>query len=534
MYFGWGGSIFRLLDGGSTGTDSWSPAEFNTTIGVPQDATVFNNILFVALGTGWATKTAGVWAQFPGGAGTGASHNVTDMCIWDSKIWHIGQDTTGIWQTYFSLDGTTFTKENPGVIAGNLQVLQLVTFRDVSGNSVLAAVTDQGLWLYDATNHRWLPSEARWPAPPIPVNPGHKTVWFRDGSLYTAPGGLTMLQLTPGTTLAVASVGLDNGDGVPSEDDGSITAMDADFNWVIALLDGSIPVSTTNDPYQGALGQPFDSSQFPPLSGTVSLRYYNQGWHCLWEQAGVAGGQGVVCVSSAYHKRRVYWAVGGTMYRQDLPTQNYNPRQNLTLQFAPGPVTHITPWWDFSNETQLKIHGHLFVWVDDASATETVHLYYQVDWDESKWYDLGAITASGQTEIHLGGKPGRTGHFFRFRIDLARGSTVTSRPIVAFYTSEVMRILPPTFSFAADIDISRPVKGITPAGQIRALKALADPAATPDFYTIAFQDETESGQLTTYLGRISRLSGQEEAGESRRGRGQYTVSLMCPYRLDLV
>jgi hypothetical protein len=515
QYFTWANKVYRWLDP----TSSWSSSE-RTLATSPTDAIVFLDKLYYAYTTAYDYRTSsGTW--------TTVAQPASYWTVWDAKLWRLAE-VSGAWTIYSSSDGATWGGAE-GTLPTGVRPHQMIVYRDAAGENVIVVVTDLGLWMYDATNDRFLQSEVR--IPRIPATQGSHAVVFRDSKLYMNSGGLGILAVQAGNPFVVTPMGLDLEDGIPAEDDGLIDALSADFNWVLAMVKA---VDTGNeDDRMSGLGGPFDTAEWPESLGRSMLRAWNQGWHTLWESGSTALSNSVIAVSSAYDTRRVYFGANRGAFYQDIPAGVYNPRQNPTAEFAPGPVTHVTPWFDYGSEVQQKILGHFLVRTTRCSATETVTVYYSLDLDDVSWTLLGTITGNGLHVFKPGGAEGEQCRFARFRFDLQRGSDASLAPIVEFWASEFMRLLPASYGYAVQLDLSRPHKNQTPMAMLERIKELSDPLTTPGLVEFSYQDMID-GATRTHYARVSRLTGTEWSGDDRRGQGSYTLSLMVPYLEDSI
>ncbi len=515
QYFAWANKVYRWLDATST----WSSLERTLTT-TPTDTVVFNNLLLYAYTTAYDYRdSAGTWAT--------VSSAASFWAIWDSKLWRLAL-VSGVWTIYSSTNGTTWGTA-AGTLPAGLTPHQMIVYRDAGGELVITVVTDTGLYFYDATNQHFHQSEVR--IPRILSTQTAQAAVFRDSKLYMNSGGLGMLSVQAGNPIVVTPMGLDLEDGAPASGDGLIDAVEADFNWVLVMVQST--GATNEDDRLSGLAAPFDTIEWAATSGTSTLRAWNQGWHTLWKSGATTLSGSVIAVSSAYDLRRVYIGANQAALYQNIPSGVHNPRHNPTAQYAAGPVSHITPWFDFGSEVQRKILGHFDVRTTRCTSTEKVTVYYATDLDDITWTLLGDITTDGLAVFKPGGVAGAQCRFVRFKFDVQRGSDNTKAPLVEFWASEFMRLLPAAYGFAVELDLSEDYKGQTPMAMLDAIKLLSDPAQTPTLVQFSYQDNLD-GSTRTHYARVSRLTGQEWGGDDRRGRGNYTLSLMVPYNEDSV
>ncbi len=446
--------------------------------------------------------------------------------LWDNKLWTIALTSSG-WTVYQTSDGVTWTAG--AVLPYENEVTDLITFRDTAGSSVIAAITKNGdaegaLFLYDANTPRWNMSEVTWP--PVPDDQECKGAKFRDGKLYINIGGLSMIGVQPGNPFVMNPMGLDQDDGVPSEETGKIDALVADINWMIAKINSTDPVELA-DEWLGS--GPWEDVYWPTYTGKSSIRRWFGGWHKLYQSQINTGIPGkALDMSSSYDRRRLWFSMPDGIYYMEMTDSTYNPRMNPTRRFQDGPLSHVTPWWNYGTEGQDKLHGHIFVEAFDLTDDETITVYYGTDFDESTWVSVLTIDQDGLWEL-IPNPAGFPGQWFRYQFVMNRGSDATKTPKMRYYRTDTMRLLPATYGFGLTLDLTRPCRDRSPYQQMLDLKALADPAITPELSLFWYRDD--DGSEKQYYARISNFNGAEWSGVVERGRGEYYVSLTAPYRV---
>lgn len=526
-----GGKLYRWDDGTAIYNDNgtvvggWS-ALIATLAGNPLDSRVFQGYMYFSFGTSTQKMTTSggteVVSAVPGAA--------TYLQVWDEKLWKMYLNA-GVWTVAFTslggASGEVFT--NGGTLPTGVTPTQLGTFRNVAGDEVLSLLTNAGLWLYDATAQKWRETEVRIPEMPT----GQRSVGsiFRDGRLYFTTGNMGVIAVQPGNPFVITPVGLDRDDGMPTVESGRVAALVADFNWLLALVDGS--AVTEEDTMDSGLGMPFDTPEWSTTAGQMTLRAYAGGWNTIWQSPSSASPGFVLDVSGAYAKRRIYWSTNTEMFCQDLPISVHNPRFNPTAKFAPGPLEHISSWYDYGSDVWAKIQGHFFMRTTGCSANEIVTVYYQTDLVETGWTLLGAITTNGLQELKPGGESGIQCRLIRFRFVMQRGSDATKSPRIEFWAADFMRVLPATYGFVCTVDLSSKYAGQSPAQMMQAMKDYSDPQVTPGMIPFTYQDEYGDSPQT-YYGRVSRLQGETHGGADDRERGWMQLSFMVPYLRDAV
>ncbi len=497
-------------------SSGWSGAAETTFIGNPSAAVVWNQKLYMVSNAGSKVRdAAGVW--------TAIATFGDNIVVWDNKLWACTTSGTPAQvQVNYSLDGTiwtglvinipTFSASSPA---------RLAVYRDSAGATALYVHTSEGLWIWDATFTRFLPTEVMY-SPATAGDDWKAHIQGPDGRLYMTNGKLGVVAVQVGNPMIITPVGLDRDDGYPTAEDGMIVSMAADENFVYALQQ-----STTN-------------------TKTI-LRGYRGGWHKFYNGTGALFGTPYVAqtltVATVGGQKSVYFGgKSGTapkMYRMQMPSGVYNPRFfSAPAGYQAGPLTHVTPWWPFESEVQQKILGHVFVQAKNHTANETTKIEYALDLDESTWTLLASvgsatnpITSDGLKEFFVA-NAGLQNKWIRFRFTQQRGGTVTNTPIVEFYTAEVMRVLSATYAYSVEVDLSRPHRDKTPEQLRKKIEDLLDPQVTSGFYQFSWQDEL--GGVRTHYGRISRESGEGRTGP--RGRsvaGRELLSLIVPYHRDV-
>ncbi len=486
----------------------------------PSDAIVYKDKLFFACTTSvfWIDSTLAV---------SSSTQDGQYFAIWDNKLWTIALTSTG-WTIYQTSDGVTWTAG--AVLPYENTVTDLAAFRDTSGSSVIAAITKNGhqegaMFLYDANTPRWNQSEVNWP--PVPDDQVCKAAKFRDGKLYINIGNLSMVGVQPGNPFVMNPMGLDQDDGVPADETGKIVALTADVNWMIAKIDSTDPAVLADEWLGSGM---WEDVYWPNYTGKSSIRRWFGGWHKLYQSQINTGPPGkALDMSSAYGARRLWFSMPDGVYYQEMTDSTYNPRMNPTRRYQSGTLEHLTPWWNYGTEGQDKLHGHVFVEAFDCSADNTITVGYQVDFDDTTYHLLAVIDADGLWEL-IPDPQGVPGNWFRYVFDLVRDpDDATQSPKMRYYRTETMRLLPATYGFGLTLDLTRPCRDRSPYQQMLDIKALADPAISPQLQPFWYRDD--DGSEKQYYARVSNFNAAEWAGVVERGKGEYYISLTAPYRV---
>jgi hypothetical protein len=520
VYAAWGSDIFKLITGVPL---TWS-SSLRALPAVPSDWKEFRTRLYIASGANLDVFDGTTWSR----------QNIPSayLEVFQSKLWRLGLNS-GDWTVYFSVDGSAWTAG--GIIGASGHVPKsLFTYRDAAGNRRLHCATTRGMWVYDEVGAVWSMSDVAFSRADTA---GKSARIWRDGKVYFPLGGLGVVQIQAGSPVAAQPVGLDRDDGVPTSEQASIVALDADTNWLFAMLDGTVsstPAAATVSSGSGiSMWQP--GGEWPdPGRGISTVRAWEggPGWHRVWESNGSAYAGKSILLSEAYGAKRLYIGADRQLWYIDQSVGLFNPRFNPTKAFAIGPRRHVTPWWFLSTITQQNLVPHFAIWVTDASATESVDVYYSTDLNETSWTLLTTVTSPGFNVIQLNNGQGIAGRWWRFALDLRRTmSDVTRRPIVELWGPLFLQLNEATYGFAVEIDTSKPHRQSSPADLSSALTRLCDPRRTPQLVEFAYLPNLGTDPQT-YLVRAARFAASQQTGRDKRGQGRYLVSLVAPRTED--
>jgi hypothetical protein len=462
--------------------------------------------------------TAGVWAI--------GGFNPVSMTAWDNKLWAIGINGPLV-TLYRSLDGVTWTS-TAAIVPENArsQIVKLDVWRDSTGATALYAHSDKGLWIYDATFDRFLPTEVQY-SPALTTDDLLIGKQGPDGRYYTTNGKAGLIAVQTGNPMVITPVGLDRDDGLPTSDSfgTTIAALEKDENFIYAMTVATVPE-------------------------TIRIRAYRGGWHTLAthplmhgnipDMAGypmLVSTIGAKCLFYAF-QTRVPAGSEPKVFAIQLATGVFNPRfLSEPGGYAAGPLTLVTPWWPFESEVQRKIFGHIFVQAKNHTATETTKIEVAIDLDDSTWFlvtgaygDANPITSDGLKEFYSQIQ-GAQVRWIRYRFTQQRGGTTSLTPIMEFYTAEMMRVLGPTYAYSVEVDLSKPHRKKTPEALRLRIEQLLDPDVVAGFYKFSWQDELEG--VRTHYGRLSREAGMGYTGPGMRGQGRETLSIIIPYHRDV-
>jgi hypothetical protein len=495
------GSTYEHVKTSGTG---WSLSRTLPLGAIVSDGISWGGNLFIGWKTGHSYRTsAGVWTDV-------AATDIYYFSVLDDVLYGIALNTgTSLWELKFTPDGTTWTTPATAVIlAPDFTVTDLTTFRDAAGNQQLWAITDGVPYIYDQPNARFKAAELDLPR--TGAGSVNKAVVWRDSRLYQMTGGAGAVAIQAGNPLVVTPIGLDRDDGTPTVQ--SFRDLARDTNFIYARVR-----DTANKQWIKA--------------------FNGSGWHTFWTSAqvdtfGVGVDDRALAVATHQSNYRLWWAHNRQLYFMDLDTDIHNPRILTSRNYAYGPLSHITPWWEYGSGIQHKVHGHILAVTRDVAGLNAL-VQYQTDFNESSWTNFGTgVLANGLIDL----SPGAAGiqcRWIRFKITLTRETAnITDSPIIEVFTSEVMRVLPPTFAFGLELDLTSkaPVGGLVMDELVNQLKRLCNPQVVSGFYPLEYRDSLKYDHV--HYGRVARINGQEATPEAVVGQGIYLISFISPYSTD--
>ena len=445
------------------------------------------------------------------------------LAFWDDRLW--GIDASGqLWYT-LTISGTPVNDAKLPV--QNNQVTDLFTARDATGEIILYASTQTGLYAHDSFNQRWVATEFQLPFHEFN---GVGTTRWRD-SVYI-PSGLGIYKYQNGANTAVVSVmGPDRDDGLPSDKRGTIKKLIGTHTELLAAVD-----STTAPAAQGPKDFPFQwsrsishgSAVIDPSTGSSAIYAWNErGWETKWLSPTVDVGKPVahILVSNAGKADyRLWWGFNGKVYHQLLPFDIINPAQLKTFEYATS-STHETPWFDALQSEVDKLALKLKVEVNDASSNETVAVQYATNYSDS-YTTMGTITSNGTTTYAFGSNVGTGFRSIKFKLTLSReaGSTTTimkQSPDVVSITLEYRKKLEAKWGHQVEVDLNKDYKGNSPKDLRAALVSAIESNTLVEF---TFRDD--SGGTRNYYVDIASATGLEYTGYDERGTSR--ISLVEP------
>lgn len=414
--------------------------------------------------------------------------------IWGSLLFKI--NNAG--ELSYTADGVTWYAS--GTIPAPFgNVTGLGTYRDASGNSIIYARTEKGLFAHDYDNSDFIQTELALPSHPTA---GLGATHWHAG--YYVSAGLDILKYVAASTATITSVGLDREAGLPAEYQGEVTSITKGYNEIFALVDSTYGSGST---YSSVMA------------------YNDTGWQCKWLSGTANKASKCGLISSAYSSYRYYWGADNKVYYIPLQRNLLNPTKVATTTYASSAI-HISPWFDAGWENINKLAVSLKVYCVGTSATgETVTVSYRLNhsYDDiaSGWITLTpTITSTGETEYSLASGVGVAFKTIQFRFDLARGSTTTNTPDIQYAVLKYVKLLPPQWGWTFTADCTKPKYKGRSAAQL--IDALVTAAETETLLVFTFRND--EGGTETYKVKVKNLVGNIASGINKQG--EYTVQVI--------
>lgn len=426
-----------------------------------------------------------------------------------------------------TFDGTTWTTD--ATLNSSETPRRLFVWMDRTETDTIFVVTDRSVYAFDPVSSVLVRTRLS-EMPPHPDNGLGAGVW-RPGEDAYVSFGLQVMQYAAGLS-QIAPVGPDRQEGLPDELRGRIVDLCPEFNSLVALLDGVAVASSTPasefDP--GHEDEPTEIAATQAVSAV--LAYNGFGWHPLW-QSGASGTSTWLCVSGASSAYRLWWGFGGGLYTIALPRSFANPRQEFRTgegSFEASGQLDLG-WYDGNMREFEKLASHVEVNLDSGSATETVAVEYDTDWD-ADWRTLGTASATGKTVLPFAvsatteGTSFSTGLAFRrirFRLTFARDpADATQTPVLDSFVLKHLRLPLSGQSYTVTIPLQVGPEGWggRTAGQIKEeLEALL---TKQGFVRLQHGDHPDH---RSHRVRIAYVNGGDRTGLD--DRGYRTINLVA-------
>lgn len=460
--------------------------------------------------------------------------NATDvepihMLVWDKKLCAINADGEFFWM---APGGSWSTSDADTTVPTGQRVRRLVNFINSQNIPTIYVVTNSTMYAFNpdgGTTGELYETRLDYPKHP---DQGRAAVNWRGDGIYVSVG----LGIHSYDGNIVASMGPDGRYGLPSHLRGTIVDLAAEYNHIIALIQG-VPNENVDQPEEEFFTQAtmyrnqdtYQISNFPfsPVYSSV-YRYANGQWHPAWESDDASGFPTWMQISEAGGGYRLWWGYGQAMYTQELPVAFQNPKQSLLSGGRPfAPSGHLlTGWFDAGMKPFDKLASHIEVNLDyvsqdvgNSSAGGTVTVYFQMDDDpEESWHLLGSADTVGMTIMpfrnaqRIEGNPFSKGRVFnriRFRIEYVQeaGNIFTS-PLMYSMVFKFQKIPETQMSWSMTIPLldSRGYKGV---GNDVLYQYLNDLLVGDEFFEFSVLGEN-------YRARLIQIGGQGYTGLDNR------------------
>ena len=445
------------------------------------------------------------------------------LAFWDDRLWGVDNDGQ-LWYN-LTINGTPINDAKLPVPAG--YVTDLFVGRDATGEQIIYASTQVGLYAHDAANQRFI--ETQFHLPFHQYN-GSGSVRWRD-SIYS-PSGLGIYKYINGNIHAVVTVmGPDRDDGVPQDKRGTIKKLAGTHTELLAAVDATTApesVASTDVAYQWS-SQPIGhgSTVIEPDTGKSSIIGWNEtGWECKWvaPDPGKAIDQ-LLVTNAGQGDYRMWWGYEGNVYHQMVPFDIINPSQLANYEYSAA-STHETPWFDAQQTEVDKTALRLKVETSGCSSTETVRVYYYIDYSSTQ-KELGTITTNQVTTFPFKNDDdepvGETFRSIKIQIDLARESgtsktIIKKTPDVISVSLEYRKKLEAKWGHAVELDLHKNYKGNSPKDLRSNLVSAIESDTLVEF---TFRDD--SSTTRNYYVDVTSATGIEYTGYDERGSSRITL-----------
>ena len=484
----------------------------------------------------WACNSDG-YSYSSNGTSTTNSDAFTPkfITVWNDRLYGISE--AGLLK--YSANGTSWTGDAQLNLPDNT-VTDLFVGRDVNGNPILYANTKVGLFVHDNANTKWLESEVRFPFHPLG---GQGTVNWRDAIYF--PVGLGVYRYKVAQTSTLATVGPDRDHGLPIDVRGNIKKLVGTHNDLVALCDGTSGTEGLLFP-TGANGSKggFVGSEVIENSGNSSILAFNElGYQVLWRGTSSEEIATEAFVSTALRtsindpEYRLWFSAGNVLYYQDLSKDIINPDQTTSFNFAPSGSIQL-PNFDADDITSDKLAVKMKIETQGCTSNETITPFYSIDdatasdgtISYTQFKDTSgnnvSITSDGVTELVFcdsdNDPVGKTFKSIRFKMEYARGTTITVSPAITRMEFSFRRKLTPKFGWQVGINLMMPKGRKSYKGKTS--KQMQDNLTTAinsnELVEFTYKDSDTS---RTYYVDVAQVSGLELTGTDERFSKQITL-----------
>ncbi len=497
--------------GYAAGTDAWTTVASNILNaspvgkGVPFMGTGSSlPLLYVPCGTAYATVSYDTGTARPVVTNVG-SPDAQAFCAFNSSLYCL--DTLGhLWRTE---DGSTWSAAKDFVqqdlfVPAHHTPRNLLAYFNRAGEPTLMVVTDRGALMVDLDAGRVQDTTLQFPRHRYF---GNASAVFRPGEDLWISTGMDTVRYTSANVI-VPLAGPARDDGVPKASLGYIIDLEPEMSCLYASVYG--------------LGA---------NSGTGSvMAWTGTGWHGVAELATPPTLLNVTDASTGSSYHLLVGNTGTHLKAIKLRETFHNPKQGVILgtdKFAASGYVE-TGRFDANMLGFRKVASHVSVFMDNATATETLVVKYRTDASqasfptEGAWTTLGTIGAIGLTQIAFdpnadGFAEGVSFNWIQFRLEFARDASFTGRSpllnaVVLHFTKTPQNT--PSLAFDLILPVETSV-GFTGDEMTARLNGLIE---ADEYLCFVVRDRQ-------YRVRIAGMSGNRATGED--GGGGRKVSLIA-------
>ena len=456
-------------------------------------ASAYQNIAFT-LGTtdyvAFAYGTGYEYSSAPDSSWTARSVAVKSFAFWDDRLW--GLDNTG--QLWFSTTiGTEVNDAKLPLPDGYAHVLFVGP--DSSGEDILYASTEVGLWAHDVRNSRFIRTKLRFPqtasADANGVAVQGAATW--NGDIYITAGKMNIYRYDP-TRGTIMNVGVNEDAGFPvNVIRGDVIKLLPTHTALLAIIDG------------------YSSSD-----GTV-WEYNGTGWHYLTRADASSQASHVSSIGGNYRlylpydeDEIGYVALNRGRVNPEVDTISYEGTDNI--------ADHITPWFNAGQNEIDKTAIRIRIETINPSSDETVKVEYALNYSdtyESSHFTVSSSGVATKTFPTIADNNIEAGSVFqaiRFKLTLNRGSTATRTPNIKSLSLEWRRKIPAKYGFAFDIDRTQNYGGRTPKEMKADLITALETSTMVEFTFVS-----DDGSTQNYYCDVTQMEDLEDTGGSETG-----------------
>ena len=414
------------------------------------------------------------------------------LAFWDDRLW--GIDNTG--QLWFSTAIDSETNDAKLSLPAGY-VNELFTGPDATGEDILYASTNVGLYAHDAANSRFVKTKGVFPQDDTAKH-GAAT-W--NGEIYVAVGDMTVWRYNP-VAGTIRSVGMDLDAGLQSgtsTDVGDIVRLVPVHSGVIAQVNGA-----------GADGV---------------WEYNGTGWHFMVFPVGSVG---TLHASDAGGCYRLYLNDGVLLKFRVLDVGHVNPDvATIVYDTTAVRLFHITPWFNAGQNEIDKLAIRMRLDCTGMTSNETVKVEYGIDYGTTFYTDedyIFTITGNGVTTrtfpeiVNNNSEAGAAFRAIRFKLTLNQSTSTTVTPNVKSLSLEWRRKIPTRYRGSMVIDHTRRYGGRS-AKQLKA--ALITAVELSTMAEVTWVDD--GGDTQNYFCDVSLEEDSGESGRKETGMTKITV-----------